>query len=166
MKRTVCVLFLVTSFMAFSSCSDSKGYQASSIYESTETESLEENEVKEAPKKSEMFYQQLLEEFCQRFYNDCFDRTYHSNSLIVDEVSVVQGNWDKKGNIISWNMMVEGKHSFKAKVRNHNDSPFVAFVDDLGDNTYKVTFSIKRYDIFGDQMSEQESATRTMKFVE
>jgi len=163
MKRNVCVLFLVTSFMALFSCSNSKGHQASSIYESTETESVKEDEVKEAPKKSEMFYQQLLDDFCQRFYNECFGRTYHSNSLIVDEVNVVQGNWDKNGNIISWNMMVKGKHSFKAKIRNHNDSPFVAFVDDLGNNTYKITFMIKRYGPFG-QMDEEEKATRTMSF--
>ncbi len=151
--------------MVFSSCGGSKSHRASTFSDSAETESAKETEVKEAPKKSDMFYQQLLDEFCQRFYKDCFDRTYHSNSLIVDNVSVIQGNWDN-GNIISWDMLVKGKHSFKARMRNHNDSPFVAFVYDLGNNKYKVTFSIKRYDIFGDQMSNEESATRTMTYTE
>ena len=78
---------------------------------------------------------------------------------------MIQGNWED-GNVVSWNMKVKGKHSFEGMVKNHNDSPFTAFVDDLGNNTYKVTFFIKRYDMFGDQMKEEEEATRTIEYSE
>ena len=81
------------------------------------------------------------------------------------KVQVVQGNWVGK-NIVSWEMMVKGVHSFEGMVKNHNDSPFEAFVNDLGDDNYEVSFYIKRYDVFGDEMEEQESATRTMTFRE
>ena len=77
----------------------------------------------------------------------------------------MQGNW-KDGNIVSWEMMIKGKHSFKGSFKNHNDSPFEAFVNDLGDDNYEVTFVIKRYDILGDQMDEDEIATRTITFTE
>ena len=126
----------------------------------------EDEKPKEAEKKPAIFYQRLLEQFCQRYYSGCFKRReYHSGSLIVDDVSVIQGNWED-GNVISWNMLVEGRHSFEGMVKNHNDSPFTAFVDDLGNNSYKVTFFIRRYDIFGDQMEEEEEATRTMVYSE
>lgn len=127
----------------------------------------EDDGPKEAEKRPAIFYQRLLEEFCQRYYGDCFSgRTYHINSLIVDEIQVSSGNWDQEGNIISWNMIINGRHSFEGFVKNHNDSPFEAFVDELGDNTYKISFYIRRYDLFGDQMDEQESATRTMTYSE
>lgn len=120
----------------------------------------------EAPKKSEKFYQHLLERFCQQYYDDCFKRrTYHNGSLVVKDLSVVQGHFEGE-NIVRWEMLIEGIHSFEGVVVNYNDKPFTAFVDDLGNDDYKITFSIHRYDIFGEEMSDREDATRTMKFIE
>ena len=128
-------------------------------------EEYQKEEPKEAEKKPAIFYQRLLESFCQRYYNTAFNRTYHSNSIIVDNVSVIQGNWED-GVIVSWNMMVKGRHSFEGFLRNHNDSPFEAFVDELGNDSYEITFCIRRYGPFGEQLEERESATRTMTFSE
>lgn len=165
MNKIVCVLFVVMIFVAFPSCSENKSHRTSTLFDSDETENVKE-EVKEAEKKPILFYQRLLEQFCQRYYNDCFSgRDYHYGSLIADNISVVQGNWEN-GNVISWNMMIKGRHSFEGRFKNHNDSPFEAFVDDFGDNSYKVTFIIKRYDLFGDQMNDDETATRTMSYSE
>lgn len=165
MIKKIYVLSIAMMLMLLSSCNDSNSNRSSSFFEPSKTEDVKE-EVKEAEKKPVMFYQRLLEQFCQRYYNSCFNgREYHNNSLIVDNMKVTQGNWEN-GNIISWDMMIEGRHSFEGRFKNHNDSPFYAFVDDNGDNEYQVTFFIKRYDIFGDQMSEEESATRTITYYE
>lgn len=167
MKRIYLIVILLLPALVFVSCTGNSGY---SSYEyasdSEETEEVEDDVPKEAEKRPAIFYQRMLEVFCQRYYDDCFKgRSYHSNSIIVDGVDVVQGNWED-GNIVSWNMMVKGRHSFEGIVKNHNDSPFTAFVDELGDNSFKITFCIKRYDIFGDQMDEEETATRTMSYSE
>lgn len=165
-------------FMAFTSCDGIMNRRSTPFYgpsdngpvnsqvdEEVEVEE-EEEEPKEAEKRPRSFYQKLLESFCQRYYNSCFSgRDYHYNSIIVDRMDVIQGNWEN-GNIVSWNMWVKGRHSFEGSVKNHNDSPFEAFVHELGDNNYEVTFCIKRYDIFGDQMDDEEEATRTITFVE
>jgi len=63
-------------------------------------------------------------------------------------------------------MSFTGRHSFKGRFVNHNDSPFDAYVYDRGDNSYEITFSIKRYDVFGEEMRDSEKATRTMSYVE
>lgn len=164
MKRLVILLSFAIMLALLTSCMDKKS-DVSFSYNSSETEEVEE-EVKEAEKKPRLFYQRLLEVFCQRYYDSCFrGRKYHINSLIADQITVIHGNWEGN-NIVSWNMMVKGRHSFEGSFKNHNDSPFEAFVDDIGNDNYEVTFFIKRYDIFGDQMDEQESATRTITYSE
>ena len=168
MKKS-CFLCIVLTLSMLFSCGGNKNYRSSSLYETSEAES-QKKEVKEAEKKPLMFYQRLLEQFCQSYYNICFSgREYHYNSLITDNMDVIDGNWDRSGStpvIVSWNMWIRGRHSFEGRFKNHNDSPFEAFVHDIGNNSYKITFVIKRYDIFGDQMSEEESATRTMTYTE
>ena len=85
---------------------------------------------KEAPKKSSAFYQHLLERFCQIYYGDCFSRRdYHRGSVIVNNVNFIPNNWDEDGRVVSWKAIVKGVHSFKGLVKNHNDSPFDAYVD-------------------------------------
>ena len=164
MKSILNFLFVIILLVTLSSCSGSKGSK-SSFYDYSDSENVE-NEPKEAEKKPNLFNQHLLEHFCQNYYNNCFSgRDYHYNSLIVDYTEVIDGNWEGN-NIVSWNVIVHGKHSFEGSFRNHNDSPFEAFVHDLGDNSYKIEFCIKRYDIFGDQMREQECATRTYSYYE
>lgn len=121
--------------------------------------------LKDAEQKPKMFYQRLLEQFCQQYYSSCFrGREYHEHSMIVDGTSVIQGHWDN-GRIVSYEMKVDGKHSFEGRFANHNDSPFYAFVDDLGDDSYKITFFIKRYGPFG-PLDDYEQATRTMTYSE
>ena len=66
----------------------------------------EDEKPKEAEKKPALFYQRLLEQFCQKYYEGCFSRReYHYGSLIVDKVSVIQGN-RVDGNIVSWAMIL------------------------------------------------------------
>jgi hypothetical protein len=164
MNRIVRVLLVAMILIAFPSCSGNKSHRTSNFFDSDETEYVKE-EVKDAEKKPIIFYQRLLEKFCQEYYNGCFSgREYHYGSLIVDEMSAYESNYEN-GHVISWNMQVEGKHSFKGVFSNHNDSPFNAFVDDLGNNSYKVLFSIKRYGPFG-QLDEYEHATRTISYSE
>ena len=164
--RTKVLIFGSLFLFGLVSCNMNKTGPGVDKFEEEYNQEEVEEKPKEAEKKPAIFYQRLLEQFCQKYYNGCFSRReYHSGSLIVDEVSVIQGNWED-GNVVSWNMKVKGKHSFEGMVKNHNDSPFTAFVDDLGNNTYKVTFFIKRYDMFGDQMKEEEEATRTIEYSE
>ena len=161
-KSVISFLFFGLFLLSVMSCDLNKAKRAADKF----IEEYQEEEPKEAEKKPLLFYQRLLERFCQVYYDDCFSgRDYHSGSLIVDDMSVIQGNWEN-GVIVSWKMLIKGKHSFEGMFVNHNDSPFEAFVDDLGNDSYKVTFFIKRYDIFGDQMSDEESATRTITYVE
>ena len=156
-------MYAVALLMCFTSCEGNTSYSSSSY--SGEDES-EEVEVKEAPKKPIMFYQRLLEEFCQRYYDSCFKgHEYHFNSLVANEMSVVQGNWEN-GNIISWEMMIKGIHSFEGRIRNFNDEPFEAFVDDLGNDSYKVIFLVKKRNLLGMEKDEWEEATRTMTYSE
>ena len=116
----------------------------------------------EAEKKSPMFYQHLLEQFCRMYYHDCFNRQYFNNSLIVKKISVTSGNF-KGENIVSWNMLVEGIHSFK-KTQTFNDDSFEAFVDDRGNNVYEVTFVVKKHYLIGNE--KEMSATRVMTYSE
>ena len=149
------------------SCNGGKGDSPSSFYDSSNSEVVEEiEEVQDAEQKPALFYQRLLEQFCQRYYNDCFSgREYHFNSIIVDATTVVQSHLEN-GKIVSYEMRVDGRHSFEGFMKNHNDSPFFAFVDDLGDDSYVITFYIKRYGLFGEQLEETENATRTMSYSE
>lgn len=147
----------------FASCNMNKPDQETGYILVDAEEEIEE-EPKVAEKKSALFYQKLLERFCQMYYKGCFDRTYLYNSLVVDDVSVIQGNWEGK-DIVSWNMLVKGIHSFEGTLKNYNDISFYAFVDDLGDNSYKVTFFAKKYGLLGES-DEEESATRTISYSE
>ena len=150
--------------LGFASCDMNKTGRA--VDKFVEEYNREEDEKpKEAEKKPAEFYQRLLEQFCQKYYEGCFSRReYHYGSLIVDKVSVIQGN-RVDGNIVSWEMLVKGRHSFEGTFKNHNDSPFTAFVNDLGNDSYEVTFFIKRYGPF-EQLEDEESATRTMTYSE
>lgn len=158
------LLFGILLAFSFSSCDMNKtGRAVDKFVEEYNREEVEK--PKEAEKKPALFYQRLLEQFCQKYYEGCFSRReYHYGSLIVDDVSVIQGNW-VDGNVVSWEMLVEGRHSFEGMFKNHNDSPFTAFVNDLGNDSYEITFFIKRYGPFG-QLDEEESATRTMTYSE
>ncbi|MBR0276118.1 MAG: hypothetical protein IJQ76_07915 [Prevotella sp.] len=163
MRRLASFVCILAVLAHISSCSGNKSNRSSC--DSYETEYASE-EVKDAEKKPLLFYQRLLEQFCQRYYNGCYSgREYHYNSLIADEMDVVQGNWEN-GHVVSWEMMITGRHSFDGRYRNVNDSPFTAFVNDLGNDSYEVTFAIKRIDIFGDEMGDEEIATRTMSYSE
>ena len=126
-------------------------------------EAEDEDYYQEPEKRPAIFYQELLEEFCCKYYKDCFDRKYHPNSLVVNFVDAYEANLDENDRIKGWNMLVKGIHSFKG-YKNHNDSPFEASVEEIDKNTFKVTFYIKRYDIFGNQMDKLEEATRTMVY--
>ena len=163
MKSNKCLIALIGCAMFFfiTSCDMNRAERAASRF----MEEYEKEEPQDAEQRPAFFYQNLLEEFCRRYYNSSFNRTYHHNSLIVDGLSVSSANRED-GVVKSWNMMVEGRHSFEGFLKNHNDSPFSAFVDEKGDNVFEITFTIKRYDIFGDQMDESEYATRTITYSE
>ena len=161
MKHLNLVSFAVALLMCLTSC---YGSVSSSSYSGGDEE--ETVEVKEAEKKPMAFYQRLLEEFCQRYYDGCFKgHEYHYNSLIAEQISVVQGNWEN-GNIISWEMKIKGRHSFEGRLKNYNDEPFEAFVDDLGNDSYKVLFCVKKRNLLGMEKDEWEEATRTMTYSE
>lgn len=156
-------MFVTVALIALSSCSNSSSPRPSSFYDKPE-EVIEEE--LDAEMKSNIFYQHLLERFCQQYYGDCFSRRdYHYNSVVIDGLDVVGRNY-KDNHIVSYNVKVVGRHSFEGFLKNHNDSPFEAYVDELGDNSYKITFYIHRYGPFGDQLEERESATRTMTYSE
>lgn len=156
-------MFVTVALIALSSCGNSNSPRPSSFYDKPEEEI---EEIPDAEVKPYIFYQHLLERFCQQYYGDCFSgRDYHYNSVVVDGLDVVGPNY-KDNHIESYNVKVVGRHSFEGFLKNHNDSPFEAFVDELGDNSYKVSFYIHRYGPFGDQLEERESATRTMTYSE
>lgn len=148
------------------SCNENKP-NPSALYNQYENEVAgggenDSQETREAEKKPAIFYQRMLELFCQRYYHDCFNRKYFFDSLIVDSMDVICGNWED-GNIVSWNMIVKGRHSFEGTLK-YNDDPFTAFVHDRGNNTYEITFEVTKHYLIGDD--EKISATRTMTFYE
>lgn len=133
-------------------------YQKDDYEDPEETDDYQEPEQRPA-----IFYQKLLDVFCCRYYNDCFDREYYPNSIDITNMGVCGYQLDENNRPISWDMIIDGTHSFKG-VKTHNNSPFTASVEEIDINTFKVTFYINRYDIFGDPMDEKESATRTMVY--
>ncbi len=163
MKKVLYSFFVTMALMILSSCNNISSPRPSSFYDEPEEEI---EEVQDAEQRPDIFYQHLLERFCQQYYNDCFNgRDYHSNSVVVDGLHDIGPN-RKDGHIESWNMKVVGRHSFEGFMKNHNDSPFEAYVYERGNDSYEITFYIHRYGILGEQLEDTESATRTMTYSE
>ena len=159
------MLIVPMTLVFLTSCSESKPPRTSSFYESSVNEEVEED-IPDAEQKSQMFYQHLLEKFCQQYYDGCFNgRDYHPNSVVIDGLSVISPN-RKDNHVDSWNMKGVGRHSFEGFMKNHNDSPFEAYVYERGNDAYEITFYIRRYGLFGEQLEDKESATRTMTYSE
>ena len=166
--RAKIILLAAVLLVTFSACDEFSASRAYSDYERIARGTDSDNDVeylRDAERKPESFYQNMLEQFCRNNYNDCFSgRDFHSNSLIVDSMEEIYVHYDENRRIVGWDMKITGRHSFEGFI-NHNDSPFEATVRFRGDDNYEITFSIHRYDIFGDQMSDTEKATRTINFM-
>lgn len=119
-----------------------------------------DNYAPDAEKKPQEFYRQLLEQFCRKYYHDCFNRDYFDDSLIVDNMYVYEEN--REGDcVVSYDMVVVGRHSYEGNIR-HNDDSFKAYVFDKGGNTYEVHFEVNKHYLIGDD--EAITATRTITF--
>jgi len=159
MKKSVFILLAAFLLVSVTSCDDFNAKKTYERYSALGTNSYSSSH-RDAVRKSESEYERVLEAFCKKYYNDCYDREFHNNSLIVDTMEELSENRED-GRIVGWNMKINGRHSFKGYV-NHNDSPFEAIVRDKGDGNYEITFSILRYDCFGNQVGSPEKATRTI----
>lgn len=108
------------------------------------------------PERSNAFYERMLEEFCQRYYNDCFDgRSYIRNSLVVLE---------RKGEETTH---IYGKHSYEGRYgRRYSNAEFMATIEEEDNGYFKVTFTKESApDMFHNE-TYQESGTRTMHYSE
>ena len=63
----------------------------------------------------------ILEKFCQTYYKEAFNKTYHNGSLEITTIEVLD---EDKGIIL-----VNGKHSYKATI-NHYKQPFKAEISE------------------------------------
>ena len=166
MKKLFTFLFIALMLGAVYSCKESSSYNTTETnYNTSTNNNTEQEKPKDAEKKSTLFYQRMLELFCQRYYSDCFSgREYLHNSLVVDDMTVC-GVHEEDDRIVSYDMKVTGVHSFKGYVaKTYNNSHFEAIVEDLGENTYKITFFKIHYDVFGE--AGKDTATRTMTYSE
>ncbi len=155
-------IFLLVASFSFTSCDFGKAERAlDKAVEEYETAVKEEKREAEKPLE---FFQEMLEQFCVRFYNDCYDkRTYHLNSLIAENREVFEDR-DEHGNVFKRRYTITGKHSFDGIVSAFNDKDFVAKVEAIGEDNYKVTFSVKKLNLLGEETDEDKTATRVMKF--
>jgi hypothetical protein len=134
----------------------------------------EEDVVENATKRDKLFYQRLLEYFCYHHYTECFGskyspRIYKENSLVVNgEPTVIDCNMDGD-RIVSYNMKVSGINSWEGHINTpHNEWPFEATIHELGDDSYRITFTtpeVKRWPM--NRTSEEIlTATRTIEYID
>lgn len=93
------------------------------------------------PMKSDEFYQDLLEEFCKKYYSKKFPkRSYVEGSLHVDNVAPSDGN----------TFVVMGTHTFKGRlgVITYKNKEFKATVREDGDDLYHIRFD-RRQELIG-----------------
>ena len=93
------------------------------------------------PVKSDEFYQDLLEEFCKKYYSKKFPkRSYVEGSLHVDNVAPSDGN----------TFVVMGTHTFKGRlgVITYKNKEFKATVREDGDDLYHIRFD-RRQELIG-----------------
>lgn len=136
--------------MMLSSCKEINGYLSSSQNEPSEPEA---EEVVEKPQKTEGFYERLLEDFCRRYYKDCFDINYKENSLRITRFNLTN-------NVAS----IMGVHSYKGW-SSHKDVAFTAMVKEKEEDYYEVFFC-KDVEYLFDDENGQEAATRNMTYRE
>ena len=132
------------------SCDEIKGYQSSSENESS---GAEIEEIEEKPPKTEGFYERLLENFCRRYYKDCFDVNYKENSLRIKSVNLTD-------NIAS----IQGVHSYEGWT-SHKDVKFIAKVTEKEEGYFEVFFC-KDVEFLFQEENGQEAATRNMSYTE
>ena len=104
--------------------------------------------------KSDLFYERMLEAFCNRFYKSCFDKDYQPSSLTVESVV---------GDVDDGKAIVKGTHSYKGMM-DHNDVSFEATITLKEENYYNVEF--KKTTGLGSYESGSESASRNMRYYE
>ena len=152
MKKFCILIATMIAASHLSSCSENKKYHSSSLYEAPETEIVEEVEVK--PQKTEGFYERLLENFCQRCYNDCFDNiNYKEYSLRIKSFSVVNTE-----------AYIQGVHTYSGW-STHKDVEFTAVVKEKEEDYYEVFFC-KDVEYLLDEENGKEAATRNIYYKE
>ncbi len=172
---TFSFIFLFMAMFAFTSCDIDKAERAldKAVEEYSkdapgsaeeETDADDEDEVKAEAEKPLEFFQEMLEQFCIRFYNDCYDkREYHASSLIAESKDVIDEK-DEHGALTKRHYIITGKHSFDGIFKPFNDEYFSARVEAMGEDNYKVTFSVRKHNIMGDETNEEMTATRVMRY--
>lgn len=107
------------------------------------------------PEQSSLrFYEQLLEQFCNKHFKECFNATYKQNSLTG--LTITKSSSD--GSVVH----IKGRQSFSGRFMNHNDKDFEAKITHKGGNRYEVWF--KKRVIYAARPDSWESATRTITF--
>lgn len=94
-----------------------------------------------APMKSKKFYQELIEDFCKKYYHKKFPgRSYVYGSLYVDNVSRLEHNI----------FVVMGTHTFKGRfgLLTYRDREFRATVRQGRNGEYHIRFE-RRLEIIG-----------------
>lgn len=179
MKKFDVILVFVLCFLVVS-CSDkapaspNQGTGGSAkVEEPVAQEEVEEEDAQVAPKRSRMFYQNLLEYFCRQYYKECFGglhspRDFSENSVVVtDEPTVTSPNMDGD-RIVSWNVHVKGVHSWQGYFdKRHPDWDYEADIKELGDDKYQITFITPEVTTLGKPSKKKKvSATRVVEYSE
>lgn len=155
MKRVLYTLVVAMMSTMLLSCSEVKGYQSPSENESSEAEI---EEIEEKPQRTEGFYERLLENFCQRYYKDCFNIDYKENSLRINQFSVVNSE------TYITEAYIQGVHSYSGW-SSHKDVKFTAVVKEKEENYFEVFFC-KEVEYLFDDENGKEAATRNMSYTE
>ena len=165
---------LIACLLAFSLCAcdeynKQKAYnEYDKLFGGGKTEEVEpEPEAKPEPeKKSQIFYQKLLERFCEENYSNCFSgRDFISNSLIVDYVTYTP-RVNEYGEVVRYDGNVSGEHSFEGRLgKTYSGYKFNAIVSEEEEGYYKIYFQKESWHPIDGKVMD-EDATRTMYYQE
>lgn len=136
------MLFLFGTLML--SCSNHSQLDTRYHNQMEESDSVNQDSddvVTKVTMKSNRFYQDLLEDFCKKYYHKKFPgRSYVYGSLYVDNVSLLENN----------TFVVIGTHTFKGRmgIFTYKHKEFKATVREDGSDLYHIRFD-RRLELIG-----------------
>ena len=166
--KFISTIFILVFFMC--SCDELSNRNTSNTtqqFYSDNNQDEKENEPDPEPeKKSNIFYEKLLERFCEDNYSSCFNgREFINKSLVVNIVDY-SPRIDENGKVVRYDGNVRGIHSFKGRLgKTYSDYHFEAYVSEQEEGYYRIYFKKESWHPIDGRVMD-EDATRTMYYTE
>lgn len=147
MKTIYSFLFVVVTMFMLTSC-DPKDYTPRSMYHKYENYCKTMDEIEAKKEHSDMFYEKMMDKFCQNHLEECFGVKYVSNSVHINEVVRLDDR-----------VTIKGTHSYKGKLKTYRDVVFYADISEKDRNLFDVKFTKEIDYMIGENGSESQTLT-------